>query len=253
MKDVNLEEAVRSDAKLSTSLNTLQDLQSGSSEEEIRNFALTHPSLKEFKKNGRLPEEFYDAIKRNSEYVASDPRFRRALSNGSISDIEAHTRGDNVRAKNLIYDSTPGRFYPYKEALKEGGKALLKLSPFLLGGYFLNKSLRSPISHIASGTGLLKYLIPGFGPISLAKDVAKTGLKLGPSLLWSTIKAPLMYLGGIYILYKTVKGFLKSRKEKKEREFASRERLEDLALQLGECQRYLEDDLMRNGAMAGAT
>jgi hypothetical protein len=195
----DLEEVIRSDAKISTSLNTLQDLNGRDSSEEIRNFALNHPSLKGLKKNGRLPPEFYDSIKRNSDYLASNPQFRRVRTAGSISDITDYTK-DDARTKKLIYDHVPGRFYPYKEALKEGGKALLKLSPFSIGGYFINRSLANPISHIATGKNALKYLIPGYGQYLLGKDAAITAAKLGPSMIWNTIKTPLMYLGGLYVL-----------------------------------------------------
>jgi len=247
----NLEDVLNSDIKISPSLETLSNLHNESHEEEIRDVALKHPSIQEFKKNGKLPKEFYDEIKRNSKYAANDPRFKRVLSTGSISDIEEHTGDDRNRARNLVYDHVPGRFYPYKEAMMEGGKALLKLSPFLIGGYFINRSLSSPVSHIKSGKSLLKYLIPGYGPIALGKDIAKTGLKLGPSLVWNTIKMPLMYLGGIYVLYKTIKGFLKGRSERKKAiKFASREQLESMASQLGQRQRDLESSIMQNEARA---
>jgi len=248
----DLEEVVRSDAKLTTSLNTLQDLHGEDSSEEIRNFALNHPSIKQLKKNGKLPPKFYEAIKRNSEYLASNPQFRRVQTAGSVSDITNYVQ-DDVRAKRLIYDNVPGRFYPYKEALKEGGKALLKLSPFAIGGYFINRSLANPISSIATGKNALKYLIPFYGPAALAKDVAITAAKLVPSLIWNTVKTPFMYLGGLYVLYKTVKGFLKGHGKRSEtKKIASRAQLEDIASEVGKRRRYLEDKLMGNGGVIAA-
>jgi len=126
----------------------------------------------------------------------------------------------------LIYDNTPGRFYPYKEALKEGGKALLKISPFAVGGYLINNSLSNPFS---------------WNPLT-------TVAKLGSSLVWNTIKTPLMYLGGLYVLYKTVKGFLKGHNKRLEaKKIASRAQLEDIASQINERRRYLEDNIIQTG------
>ena len=61
-----------------------------------------------------------------------------------------------------------------------------------IGGYFVNRSLASPLS---------------WNPLKMV-------LKFGPSLVWNTIKTPLMYLGGLYVLYKTVKGFLRGHSER---------------------------------------
>ncbi len=216
MENANLEGVLKSDAKLYPPIGAVQE---GINSDQILTHAINNPSIKSLKTKGKLPKYFYDELKRNSKKVSYDPHVRRLLANGDISAIEEKLSGE--RAKALIYD-TPGRFYPYRKALGEGAKALLKLSPFLIGGYFADNFLH--------GLANPKFnLFNILNPLTIGKKIAFGGAYL----IWSQIKVPLIGLAGIYTAYKTIKGFMKGRKERKTaKKLEDRMKLEEIAYDL---------------------
>lgn len=232
MENVNLENIVQSDLNASSSLASIQERPHANL---VLGHALENPSISSFKKNGKLPKKFYDQLKKNSRELSYDPHFRRIMSNGDSIDVRERWEGRD--ADSIIYDS-PGRFYPYKKALGEGEKALLKISPFLVGGYFADKYLSNPLP---SPTGILKYFTP-LAPFFVAKDLAR----VGGSLVWNSMKTPLLGLAGIYVLYKTIRGYFKGRKEVKERK--KYKNLETSLSDLND-QRY---DLIKNMIIMGS-
>jgi hypothetical protein len=92
---------------------------------------------------------------------------------------------------------------------------------FMPGGSVLGAA--KDLTNILGAKGS-KYLIPGIGQVSLAKDLAWTGLKEGAARVWEMVATPLLYGIGAYALYRTAKYFIKKHKEKKMRQ----EHLEEL-------------------------
>jgi len=152
---------------------------------------------------------------------------------------------ENITREDIsqrMYD-LPGRHYPYlnniigdeqesKKVKRSVGKALTDVVKVgwpvaASGGAWLaaNNAYKAYMGKGifdrtlgGMGKNLLSYLIPGTGILELGKDIGGIAASEGLASMWGLAATPFLYGIGAYALYRTVKYFLRKRKEKKIRQ-----------------------------------